>query len=241
MKTEKENIVYPPEFFIEGMRVKIKGLKGEFIVLNRLPKAERFAQNENETSNCFNCVDKNGTVDFFSHKELQPIIPKLSFTPDMLKALLSGNKTQTTRKAVTKTGKPAKRFKDGDVIRVGQRWGRDPESDNIIYQSDFPEISGPWQMGATLPTCAVRHLLRITSVKLKRPCEFSYFECLNEGIFEDGNWFRYKNAADGGNGWPRPIQAWEGLLKSMPPLKKPSDFEAFWNNEQIVYTFELIR
>ena len=85
---EKQNVIYPPKYFVEGMRVKLKGSNKELGVARKWflsVGGMAMIQVENPLG-----------IKYYAYNRLEPIVPKLSFTPDILKALLEGRKTQTT-------------------------------------------------------------------------------------------------------------------------------------------------
>lgn len=225
---EKQNIIYPPEFFIKGMRViPKKWLK---------PRKEGIVEK----------ITKDGIIywgDYIAHSaNLDPILPKFSFTPEMLTAVLSGRKTKTTRKAKTQSGSNAVKYKVGDVICLAQKWGRLIESGfpttwEQCEKTGFDKNLVKWQPQAcTMPNILAKHFIRITNVELKKPCEFTDKDILAEGIFEDDGWgWGYDGVSF--HQWGCPQEAWEALIKSI----HGKDFETFWNEPQIVYTFELIK
>lgn len=118
------------------------------------------------------------------------------FSPEMVRALLDGRKTQTRRVIVPQPPQLCRYGVPGDLLYVreahyiigehpgawpGSRWThyRADASNNL---NDPAQWSGPWKPGIHMPRHASRLTLRLTDVRVQRVQEISDEDAIAEGI-----------------------------------------------------------
>lgn len=110
------------------------------------------------------------------------------FSAPMIRAILSGRKTQTRR--IVKPGKPCPYGQAGERLWVREAWGRHPESPAIVYRADadclphpFGRLGEPkWRPSIHMPRAYSRILLEITGIRQERLHDISNSDALAEGV-----------------------------------------------------------
>lgn len=119
---------------------------------------------------------------------MKPIL----FKPEMIKAILSGNKTMTRR--IIKDMKFNEllqpvydKYKVGDVLYVKESYS-ETVCNGIIYKADNYKISrdnlafSKWKSALFMPKYAARIFLRVTDVRIEKLQDISKVDAIAEGI-----------------------------------------------------------
>ena len=103
---------------------------------------------------------------------------KLSFTPDMVQAIVEGRKTQTRRKLGPRP------LKVGEVVYVGEQWLRNGCGESTLAAGWLSPTLKGWRKhaGYTMPRSLARYYLRITAVREQRLQEITEAEATAEGF-----------------------------------------------------------
>jgi hypothetical protein len=121
----------------------------------------------------------------------RPFATPLSFTPELLRAILSGRKTQTRRpirpQPTDDASFPTPPYLPGDLIPVLEKWGRLPgDTEQFVFAADAPEARVRWNASRYMPHRAARTFLQVEAIEPARLTQISETDARHEGIDADG-------------------------------------------------------
>jgi len=106
----------------------------------------------------------------------------IMFTPAMVRALMTGLKTQTRRRAIGKTGKPTMWTKATTGDRLWVREAHRLDGKTVTYRSEDDTSPGRWRPGLHMPRWASRTTLRVTATRREQVRAISENDARAEGI-----------------------------------------------------------
>jgi len=114
------------------------------------------------------------------------------FSPDSVRAILGGRKTQTRRLHRGGDAIPRCKFgQAGDLLWVRENFAMDAD-ESVHYRADYPEIlieaGYTWRPSIYMPKTLARIWLQIVRVKFERLQDISEHDLVAEGLPD--NWLR---------------------------------------------------
>jgi hypothetical protein len=111
----------------------------------------------------------------------------IMFTPAMVRALMTGLKTQTRRRATGKTGKPTMWAKAVAGDRLWVREAHRLDGKTVTYRSEADNSPGRWRPGLHMPRWASRTTLLVTATRREQVQAISEDDARAEGISVRGS------------------------------------------------------
>jgi hypothetical protein len=191
-----------------------------------------------------NQLDISNAVFNTADESLGGIMEKpILFSTQMVKAILSGRKTQTRRIVRKRDG-----YHRSELLWVRETWLQVPTSGEFCYKADGVFLDGAlWRPSIYMPRRASRITLRVTDFRIERLQEITEDDAKAEGIigFSDNLGSRHSNPTtiypafpDRPGGFPTARAAFEALWNS---INAKRGFSWDINPYVSVITFEIER